>query len=507
MKPIIMDMKDMSDSTEIYEEKSNPAIIYSIYIFLGIIVIAITWMYFFKIDIVKKGTGIFRKTERIYDVSCETSGKIKEIYISEGKYVKKGDVLFTIDDSSLENMIVENKLVLSDISERLLILQKYRDIIDDDNESLDGLKDNKYYTEFYNRNNLLKTNLDMLDNDIKESSNNNIDEIKTIINDYQKQKDKLLEACSCIESKNNTFSEANKTLYTLVKSYIEKYKQIELEFDSKIKNKKTDDIKENSEGNKENNTKQLNIQYNDKSLEIEKNKTLQNLEEEQLRIIRQQIENIENTLSVSKSNLLVLEGQANNNQNDNKEDNKKILIMTEKANIDKEILEYTNKKIEYESILDNYNEQKEKLTIVADGYGYITMKEIIKQGSYIQEGTQVCQIIPDKTNDFYVELYIMNEDIAKVKKGQNVKIESLSYSANEYGFFSGKIESISKDITTDYNAGRSYYIVKVKCNGDTIVGKDGKKVRILNGMSCKGRIIVDGKRVITYLLEKINLWN
>ena len=38
MKPIIVDMKDMSDSTEVYESKSNRFLVYTIYLILFMLI-------------------------------------------------------------------------------------------------------------------------------------------------------------------------------------------------------------------------------------------------------------------------------------------------------------------------------------------------------------------------------------------------------------------------------------------------------------------------------------
>ena len=47
MKPIIVDLKDISDSTEVYDSKPNKFISYTIYIICAILIIALLWMYFF----------------------------------------------------------------------------------------------------------------------------------------------------------------------------------------------------------------------------------------------------------------------------------------------------------------------------------------------------------------------------------------------------------------------------------------------------------------------------
>ena len=98
-----------------------------------------------------------------------------------------------------------------------------------------------------------------------------------------------------------------------------------------------------------------------------------------------------------------------------------------------------------------------------------------------------------------------NTDIARVKEGQAVKFEIAAYPSGEYGYFEGIVENIARDISVDQSAGYAYYLVKVKCDNMTLKGKDGKEAKLMNGMACQAKIVIDEKNVLTYLLEKIDL--
>lgn len=58
MKPIIVDMKDLSDSVEVYESKPNPFLVYTIYAILAVLAAACIWAYIFKLDDVVKSQEI-----------------------------------------------------------------------------------------------------------------------------------------------------------------------------------------------------------------------------------------------------------------------------------------------------------------------------------------------------------------------------------------------------------------------------------------------------------------
>ena len=76
MKPIIVDMKELSDSVEVYESKPNPFFIITLYTIFGIIVIAIIWASVFKIDDQVKNSGIFKGVDKVYAISSGVGGKI-----------------------------------------------------------------------------------------------------------------------------------------------------------------------------------------------------------------------------------------------------------------------------------------------------------------------------------------------------------------------------------------------------------------------------------------------
>lgn len=62
MRPIIIDMKDLSESTEIYESSPNKLAVIFVYIMLAFTLIAFAWMSLFSIDEVVNTEGILVKT-------------------------------------------------------------------------------------------------------------------------------------------------------------------------------------------------------------------------------------------------------------------------------------------------------------------------------------------------------------------------------------------------------------------------------------------------------------
>lgn len=97
MKPIIINMNEMSDSREVYESKPSKIIPIFLYICLAMFVIALLWMGFGRIDIVEKATGMIRPNQDVNTITNRCSGKIQELCISDGDTVEKDQLLYVIE--------------------------------------------------------------------------------------------------------------------------------------------------------------------------------------------------------------------------------------------------------------------------------------------------------------------------------------------------------------------------------------------------------------------------
>lgn len=90
MKPIIIDLKDISDSTEVYDAKPNKIFIIFIYIILGMLTIALVWACLWKLDIVIKSNGMFKMEDATNVISTQVTGKVEKVNINEGMYINEG---------------------------------------------------------------------------------------------------------------------------------------------------------------------------------------------------------------------------------------------------------------------------------------------------------------------------------------------------------------------------------------------------------------------------------
>lgn len=206
MQPIIINMDDMSESTEVYESKANPFLVYTIYCIFLLMIFALIWMCFFKLDVVVKSNGMFQCDESIYELSSGIAGEISSCNVKEGQYVKKGDILYTVHIEALNETMKEYKSNLKDVNQRIEILNAYIRSLEGDNILLDSLKENKYYKEFIDKRKLLLANIDVNVKDIdsqKTAYQENIDSITKSIRQNKDRLNKLSKVKKCITAKKN----------------------------------------------------------------------------------------------------------------------------------------------------------------------------------------------------------------------------------------------------------------------------------------------------------------
>lgn len=479
MKPIILDMKEMSDSTEAYEAKPNNIFIIFIYTLLGMLIVTLIWACFWKLDIVVKSNGMFRMEDSSKVISAEVTGRIATANIEEGMYVDEGDILLTIDHSKEDEQLELYTDMLSEIDERLTILGGYLDYLDNKITDLSPYENNRYYHEYMSRVGVINANSNSSeltkDNQIIQYEQN-IKNIEKSLTYYKTQKDKYNQAIGCIKNKKNTFGEDDIYYYSLIENYIMSYKT----------------ISEN---------------YKDSQGEITEDgkKALSSLELEQITALQQQIISIEGTELTLKGNFDTAQTELSILKNGTEKYSKETAVLTEKNTISKEIANYEAKKKEYAESVKSIRDNISKYDVKAESSGYVSVLTQVESGQYIQSGTGICEIIPEGASSYYAEVYIPNQDIGMINEGQSVKLEIAAYPTSEYGLVTGTVDMVSKDVKVDSGTGSAYYLIRVRCKQTELYNKDGKTVNIMNGMSCQAKVITDEQSVLRYVLNKIDL--
>ncbi|MBP3360213.1 MAG: biotin/lipoyl-binding protein, partial [Clostridia bacterium] len=104
-KEIILPMNEITDSIEMLHEKPNKGMPIFTWILVLLLAVTLTWCCIGEIDYFIKASGVVRPGESISTISSLMTGRVEMLNISEGDYVKKGDLLFKLDVAELEQSL------------------------------------------------------------------------------------------------------------------------------------------------------------------------------------------------------------------------------------------------------------------------------------------------------------------------------------------------------------------------------------------------------------------
>lgn len=477
-----MNLRDISESREVMESKPFPMVIYFVYILLGVLLTSFTWMYFSEIDIVVKGQGVIRPLDDVSIVKNKVTGRIREEFIEEGKEVKKGETLFVIDYEGLKG----NKELLEEqlVSER----NEFKNL-------------NKYKESIYNRSNLFdENNLDEKDyyekyvgfSENMYSVNETIGLSNLKIVQLENRKSRIKQLKKSIETNTNYITEEG--IYSL---RFEEYQLKKGEFNKEIKAAKRAYLDNKMLYEKEviskNNYETSQIKYEDLKLQLEKYINQVNAS------IDQELIDIDMALQSLKTESNKLQGSYSNQEERLPIEIQEIIKTNDQINI-------TDKKIKnLEKDLKNTKLQIEKNIIKAEKSGVIHLKQNISVGDYMNASETIAQIIPKSLNKYEVEIAMPEREISNIQKGDLIRYKFNSLPYKEYGMLEGEVINISEDSSYNPNNGIRSFIVTANVENKPLYSYKGNKAELKNGMTCEAQVITKSKKVLFFLLEKIDL--
>jgi HlyD family secretion protein len=250
----------------------------------------------------------------------------------------------------------------------------------------------------------------------------------------------------------------------------------------------------------------------------------QNYSEEKLKTLHNEYKNIKNKVNNLKANIHFKENELNImkkfkptsiSESEYKKEKRKLRDLKYKCKNYKseKILEIEGKinklkdnnltnKIEIENIRTKLSNYK----ILAPISGRVQFLKNFNKGDYIPPGNKIMKIIPNKNQNYYVELLIKNKDILRIEKNDKVRYRISSYPYKEFGVAEGRILKINSDATrvNDKN-----YVYKIKASITNYLSKGENiiDVNYKNGMITKASIVADKRKILYYVLEKLDFIN
>lgn len=154
----------------------------------------------------------------------------------------------------------------------------------------------------------------------------------------------------------------------------------------------------------------------------------------------------------------------------------------------------------YKSNSTALQDQVKRTLVRAPMKGIVQKLFINTIGGVIQPGANILEIVPTDST-LLVEAKIKPADIAFIYYGQKAIVKFSAYDFAIYGGLEGKVVLISADTIKD-EQGNVFYTVRIETNKNYLE-RNGKKLKIIPGMTVSVDIITGKKTVLDYILKPI----
>lgn len=489
MREIVQNLKDITDSRELLESKPPSFIIIFIYILIALLIIAVIWSYIGEIDVVVKADGVVRPNQRISTINNILTGKVKEVYLEGGKQVKKGDILYTIDNTDLQ---IKKEFLEKEIDRKKIELENLnnlkRSILEDTNHFDSTKKEEEIYYYKY-----LKFQAD---------KNHSRENVKLIITNIENTKDtitNLQTLSNSIKNNTNLFEDLENEYHAKYIDYSLKLKQLEENIYQRQKEYQIQEKMYQAGATPKTDYEKAKYALEQGQLELEifQNSTRLDLnlslEENQRRLKELEIQ-LQQTASGTAE---ALEAYPNIAVEHFKNENL-ISVNDQIRNLEAEIHQFENNLQAVKLNIDNS-------IVRAPIDGHINMITDINQGDNLQIATTIATIIPDNDTNYKIQIYAPNEEITNINISDKVKYNFMALPYKEYGELTGKITKIATDTKVANEGNTGYYLVEGDIENRPLISYKGEEVDIKVGMVCEARVVTKTKKILHYLLEKIDL--
>lgn len=553
MKPIIMDMKDMSESREVYESRPNPVMAGFIYLILAMAVAALLWMGFCRMDIVVKATGTIGAVEEVATVTNRVAGTITERMIEDGQRVEKGDVLYTVSHEELTLQLSAMEEQLADLKDREEMLQAYGNWLETGEEFPTVLADNPYYSETVSRKLLAElgeqSTLQAYAGELS-AYEAKLYANSTMTDYYSNAIDKSRKLIEAVKKRENPFGQGEDYYRNYMENYLSQYQNTIIQYDDRIRvlQKESSEAAQAMEaleaekqalqnslrgageraasvsGSDAEQPSAMQIQQQIQGMEaqiaekkavkeaaensikdynVQKSSALNSYEKENIAAIENSITGLEQNLAACEGNRIEYSSGQETLEKQGVQVELANLTAQEKNSVAGELEACRQSQSQLKQQMEGVRQSIENATVRAAVGGNVNFAAKLAKGDYVGAGVQVLTIIPEsETGAYVVTSYVENKDIAKVHEGMEVTYEIGAYPSREYGTMKGKVTFVSADLKVNNN-GSAYYVVKTDMDAGQLRNQLGEEAALKVGMLCETKIVVEEKSVLEVLLEKL----
>lgn len=481
----------LSEALEIVEKPASPIGHFMIWVTIGIVVSAIVWACFGKMDEVAIASATVAPKDGVQVIQPLYEGIVTQILVEEGEVVKKGQELIILDTTA-EQIGIENSE--SKISE--LTLQ---------NNLIELILSGKDISDYAEKNGITEEN----DIQVVKLMIGMQNENQLVISQYQSQ---YAQCEKQLEIEQNSLEKLNGDLAALEK---QKSDAVNLYSGSSPEGQALENYKlqlETAEKEYEEYSKLYKIGAVAKYQLDEKKNALDDIRKQlELQEVRAEHESAGNSAEVlelqREINLLLKDVSAQEKNVQKQEElleQSETALQSEKTEFEQSltnILVTNNQALtDYESDLKLKNQSNKSQVLTSPVDGTVQTVAVTTVGGVVTSAQPVVTIVPENA-ELIIEADVLNKDIGYVFVGQEVSVKLDTFSFQKYGTVDGKIIYVSPSAVEDERKGLVYKI-KVAIE-KTSFNVNGADVPISSGMSGTAEIKLEERRIIEFFLEPV----
>lgn len=481
----------LSEALEIVEKPASPIGHFMIWVTIGIVVSAIVWACFGKMDEVAIASATVAPKDGVQVIQPLYEGIVTQILVEEGEVVKKGQELIILDTTA-EQIGIENSE--SKISE--LTLQ---------NNLIELILSGKDISDYAEKNGITEEN----DIQVVKLMIGMQNENQLVISQYQSQ---YAQCEKQLEIEQNSLEKLNGDLAALEK---QKSDAVNLYSGSSPEGQALENYKlqlETAEKEYEEYSKLYKIGAVAKYQLDEKKNALDDIRKQlELQEVRAEYESAGNSAEVlelqREINLLLKDVSAQEKNVQKQEElleQSETALQSEKTEFEQSltnILVTNNQALtDYESDLKLKNQSNKSQVLTSPVDGTVQTVAVTTVGGVVTSAQPVVTIVPENA-ELIIEADVLNKDIGYVFVGQEVSVKLDTFSFQKYGTVDGKIIYVSPSAVEDERKGLVYKIkVAIERTSFNVNGAD---VPISSGMSGTAEIKLEERRIIEFFLEPV----
>lgn len=481
----------LSEALEIVEKPASPIGHFMIWVTIGIVVSAIVWACFGKMDEVAIASATVAPKDGVQVIQPLYEGIVTQILVEEGEVVKKGQELIILDTTA-EQIGIENSE--SKISE--LTLQ---------NNLIELILSGKDISDYAEKNEITEEN----DIQVVKLMIGMQNENQLVISQYQSQ---YAQCEKQLEIEQNSLEKLNGDLAALEK---QKSDAVNLYSGSSPEGQALENYKlqlETAEKEYEEYSKLYKIGAVAKYQLDEKKNALDDIRKQlELQEVRAEYESAGNSAEVlelqREINLLLKDVSAQEKNVQKQEElleQSETALQSEKTEFEQSltnILVTNNHALtDYESDLKLKNQSNKSQVLTSPVDGTVQTVAVTTVGGVVTSAQPVVTIVPENA-ELIIEADVLNKDIGYVFVGQEVSVKLDTFSFQKYGTVDGKIIYVSPSAVEDERKGLVYKIkVAIERTSFNVNGAD---VPISSGMSGTAEIKLEERRIIEFFLEPV----